>query len=993
MMSSMKPAPLQFVKLAPSDLYRSAQDQLNKTAAVVVKPKPKEFDAEWQSDLDNWKSNRRKQQEHIIERLVEVKKFETDRLDDGFRKRSKTFNEMIQERGRSGRLRSLPALYQDDDDGNDLSDLGLSTGKKNCVDDYDEEEVHRDHVAEEHRSRSADGGVKDRVLHQFGSRTEDLPEEDHEEEDVFRGAEEPVAVAVRVATVQTIAAVAPTVTEQAVAENGYDRAIKDYVDFAESKRTSVAKCEEQPLPCRKPAVAEIRRRMSAPKIEEKVMLLKTRSQSTRDLNASATGELPKVDIGKRREIFEKICSETKAADVQHTIAARQPSLAKKKSVKTSPTPSPPASVAATTTDVSLQQVVEDISPPESPLRDPSKIVEPQSEQEVTYSSEEEILQHRGLAVDSEVEDETTTASAEEEMMAEEEKPIVALEKERVCMVEDEYHHHLQHIRHHQQLSSLSDLVSRHSIDSLDQECGHTVEDPDDGNYPGSCLSAEDSGVHTEDMSSCVSQADDEERSNLQPSPVLLQQPPNVVQQHVDDTYNMVLELTPINALEPPKEKPPPPPVDAYPDDDGQVQLPLEPAVDSLESAKRIKKEMWMKRSSFLGLEEYTNGNASYEHDLENLKSKPPDLTSFLEEERRLEKLLYNQNKPERQPHDTTRIYENVNNIPSQNVYVDDGGDSESSQYMRDILQVEEQSRCNQLKNKAAQNNIGEKLVKKLKELEEDLNNQECARVGSAHWLPPPTRHSMQDISSTASVANAGPQPPALDLTQSMPNLEQQQPVHSTSQHHQPEDFTWSSQNGCPRPTQQSVYAKRKPINSQPEKYNYQHWLIQEAEHRRLVDRCNRQVPPGAIASNQPRSRTRPSLPPPPPPAHNKKPLPDSVINTLTQRVQDRLSFNDFHRHDHITSDAAPQESMLSVSGKKKCSHCSVELGRGAAMIIESLQLFYHIECFKCCVCCVQLGDGLMGTDVRVRNKKLHCHNCFSSDDGTSCLLNVNHTYF
>lgn len=51
------------------------------------------------------------------------------------------------------------------------------------------------------------------------------------------------------------------------------------------------------------------------------------------------------------------------------------------------------------------------------------------------------------------------------------------------------------------------------------------------------------------------------------------------------------------------------------------------------------------------------------------------------------------------------------------------------------------------------------------------------------------------------------------------------------------------------------------------------------------------------------------------------------------------------------------------------------------MIIESLQLFYHIDCFKCCVCCLQLGDGLMGTDVRVRNNKLHCHNCYSSDDG------------
>lgn len=57
------------------------------------------------------------------------------------------------------------------------------------------------------------------------------------------------------------------------------------------------------------------------------------------------------------------------------------------------------------------------------------------------------------------------------------------------------------------------------------------------------------------------------------------------------------------------------------------------------------------------------------------------------------------------------------------------------------------------------------------------------------------------------------------------------------------------------------------------------------------------------------------------------------------------------------------------------------------MIIESLCLFYHMECFKCCVCHTQLGDGLMGTDVRVRNQKLHCHNCYSSDDGVkfSCV--------
>jgi len=77
----------------------------------------------------------------------------------------------------------------------------------------------------------------------------------------------------------------------------------------------------------------------------------------------------------------------------------------------------------------------------------------------------------------------------------------------------------------------------------------------------------------------------------------------------------------------------------------------------------------------------------------------------------------------------------------------------------------------------------------------------------------------------------------------------------------------------------------------------------------------------------------------------------------------------------------PQDRVLSVSGKKKCSHCKEELGRGAAMIIESLRLFYHIRCFKCCVCSIQLGNGETGTDVRVRNNRLHCQNCYSNDEG------------
>ena len=51
------------------------------------------------------------------------------------------------------------------------------------------------------------------------------------------------------------------------------------------------------------------------------------------------------------------------------------------------------------------------------------------------------------------------------------------------------------------------------------------------------------------------------------------------------------------------------------------------------------------------------------------------------------------------------------------------------------------------------------------------------------------------------------------------------------------------------------------------------------------------------------------------------------------------------------------------------------------MIIESLRLFYHINCFRCCVCGIALGNGTAGTDVRVRNNNLHCHDCYSNDDG------------
>ena len=84
----------------------------------------------------------------------------------------------------------------------------------------------------------------------------------------------------------------------------------------------------------------------------------------------------------------------------------------------------------------------------------------------------------------------------------------------------------------------------------------------------------------------------------------------------------------------------------------------------------------------------------------------------------------------------------------------------------------------------------------------------------------------------------------------------------------------------------------------------------------------------------------------------------------------------------------PPPEILSVSSKKLCSYCNHELGSGAAMIIENLALFYHIDCFKCSVCQTPIADGnIHGTDVRVRNSRLHCANCFSNEEGIkfSCV--------
>ncbi|XP_074085642.1 LIM and calponin homology domains-containing protein 1 isoform X7 [Macrotis lagotis] len=71
-----------------------------------------------------------------------------------------------------------------------------------------------------------------------------------------------------------------------------------------------------------------------------------------------------------------------------------------------------------------------------------------------------------------------------------------------------------------------------------------------------------------------------------------------------------------------------------------------------------------------------------------------------------------------------------------------------------------------------------------------------------------------------------------------------------------------------------------------------------------------------------------------------------------------------------------QSPNRSISGKKLCSACGLPLGKGAAMIIETLSLYFHIQCFRCGICKGQLGDSVSGTDVRIRNGLLNCNDCY-----------------
>ncbi|KAH0624473.1 hypothetical protein JD844_031948, partial [Phrynosoma platyrhinos] len=160
-------------------------------------------------------------------------------------------------------------------------------------------------------------------------------------------------------------------------------------------------------------------------------------------------------------------------------------------------------------------------------------------------------------------------------------------------------------------------------------------------------------------------------------------------------------------------------------------------------------------------------------------------------------------------------------------------------------------------------------------------------------------------------------------------------------------------------------------SSKPTSWRPHSWMSQSASSTSLSSNqdFSRHVPPVVSTSNRAYMRT-PSSSLPSPSANSMKSssLPHILPSTPSPgpRAQSPTS----------VSQSGTQQRNRSVSGKRMCSYCRNVLGKGAAMIIESLGLCYHLHCFKCVACECDLGGSQAGTEVRIRNNELFCNDCY-----------------
>ncbi|XP_050316607.1 uncharacterized protein LOC126750882 isoform X3 [Bactrocera neohumeralis] len=294
--------PMQFVQIKPCNLYQTAQEQLKKAEEVKkIKEIKKEEPEDWQNNLDNWKSSRRKRVEHIIDRVVEVKKLELEEH-DRTRRKSKTFSEMIEERGERGgrgraKLASL-AVYNEDES-NDLSDLGIGTssasGKSSQSEDYDNNSV------------LSDNAELDKAIFENNQKPSGIPAREYISSPGY----------------DTSSSTAPGSSPDPC-EYTYEGAIQDYkqrvsrasggsalanfkLNNANTNPALISKnnsSKENTPDCSNTVPSDTYPTRRGSKIEDRLIGFEVTSPSDSQEGLEKKVDVPKIDISKRKEIFE-----------------------------------------------------------------------------------------------------------------------------------------------------------------------------------------------------------------------------------------------------------------------------------------------------------------------------------------------------------------------------------------------------------------------------------------------------------------------------------------------------------------------------------------------------------------------------------------------------------------------------------------------------------------------------------------------------------------
>ncbi|XP_055926594.1 uncharacterized protein LOC129958281 [Argiope bruennichi] len=401
--------------------------------------------------------------------------------------------------------------------------------------------------------------------------------------------------------------------------------------------------------------------------------------------------------------------------------------------------------------------------------------------------------------------------------------------------------------------------------------------------------------------------------------------------YITDEAELLDDLTPRN-LEPPREPPPPPPPPEADTSDKKL-------FTRTNSTKRIKKELWRRRSDFLGLDSPEG------IDVDKILPPPPALEEILKQEREqtqwLEKRL--------------SLAETDISAP---LYINDSVGMES----QDFVQNEYSS------DYYVEDNDGVSAVSG------DSNNEQWKEHGDQSFEPTELHYNPPDMAIPPSEEN--------QKTNESPQHKAKQNLYDLGAAPKAkimDSNKWITEKVTPL-SKKSI----EPVFRQTT-YNQNYWLTQDDERKRsiqtgehLIDR-RYSMPPCQTSHPDVTVRTWGDRE-----YEFQKQRPRSAVWNTTaasgdmydtySRKQDLMRTHSYDGHGEVNFDSDILESEA-----HKCSSCGKGLCEGSAMGIEALHLYFHIQCFRCCVCLMQLGNGTCGTDVQVKNNQLYCPNCFTAD--------------